>query len=79
MTTPDLFLTIFAAVASGNLLFAVIIWGFIQYSRMERDGTAGTRGSFGPLMCIVLPLIFLSLLTMVALDKVPAWLDYIAQ
>ena len=74
VTASDLFMTIFAAVACGNLLFAIIIWGFVQYSRSERDGEAGTKRAAAPLLSIIIPLVFLALLTAELLGKTPSWL-----
>lgn len=79
VTTSDLFMTIFAAVACGNLLFAIIIWGFLQYSRSERDGAAGTKRATAPLLSIVIPLVFLAILTAGLLGKTPSWLAFALQ
>lgn len=73
------FFTVFAAVFSANLLLIVFVWGAYNYSRHERDGTAGSRASNAPLLAIVVPLLINALCVMIALDGVPTWLDTILQ
>jgi hypothetical protein len=78
MSTSDLFTAVFAAVLCANILTAMLVYGMIAYSRLERDGRAGEvkRTIY---ICIFMPLVFCLGFTMIALDKVPAWLDRISQ
>lgn len=78
MTTSDVFAAVFAAVLGANILAGMFFWGMISYSRMEREGRAG-EAKRSIYIAIFMPLIFCLGFTIVALDKVPAWLDYIAQ
>lgn len=73
------FFVVFSAVLSAGLLLIVFVWGAYSYSRHERDGTAGSRESNSPLLAILMPLIVLAMTLMVALDKVPDWLNYVLQ
>lgn len=73
------FWTVFAGVISANLLTVMFVWGMIAYTRHEHGGTAGTPGSNLPLGAILMPMLFCVGGLMIALDSVPAWLDFILQ
>lgn len=73
------FWTAFAAVLAANLLTVCFVWGLVAYSRHERDGTAGQRGTNRYAVAAVVPLAILAGSMMIAFDRVPAWLDYALQ
>lgn len=79
MSDPNLFWTVFSAVLAAIILGGTFFWGMAAYSRHERNGTEHTRKANGPFLAVIAPLCVLALTSMVALDKVPAWLDYILQ
>ncbi len=71
----DLFWPVFAGVICGNLLTVSFVWGLVQYSKHEREGTAGQKGTGVYVVGLVMPLVFAAAGLMIATDKVPAWLN----
>lgn len=69
------FWTVFAAVMSANLMTACVIYGLIEYSRHERQGTAGQRSSHAAALSIIVPMLFLALIFLDLFDKMPSWLE----
>lgn len=74
MTPTDLFFSVFAAVMCAGLLLVTFVWGMVTYSRYERDGIAGRKGTGGAALAILMPLLVTAIALMIASDKVPAWL-----
>lgn len=74
----EIFWPVFAAIMFGNILTAMLIYGVVAYSRLEREGRPGEAKST-IYICIFMPLIFGLSATMIALDKVPVWLDVALQ
>ena len=52
------FFTVFAAVLSAGLLIVWFVWGMVEYSHHERDGTENTRRANGAFVALILPLLF---------------------
>lgn len=77
MTAMD-FWTAFAAVLAANLLTVMFVWALYSYSKLERDGLASEARST-IYIGMALPMFFLIGGLMIALDSVPAWLNFIAQ
>lgn len=54
------FWTVFAAFLAANLLTISFVWGLREYSRHEREGSAGGRDSHTPAIAVLLPALFLA-------------------
>jgi hypothetical protein len=65
------FWTVFAGVISANLLTVMFVWAGWHVSHRERnlEGPGFYIGAF------LMPMVFCAASLMIALDKVPAWLD----
>lgn len=73
------FFTVFGAVLAANLLTILFVIGAYTYSRHEREGTAGQRGTNRYAIAMLAPLAVLALVMMVVFDAVPEWLEFISQ
>lgn len=74
MTSTDLFFSVFAAVMCAGLLLTWFIWGAVAYSRFERDGVAGRKGTGHAALAFIVPILFTLLAFMIATDSTPDWL-----
>jgi hypothetical protein len=65
------FETVFAAVLTANLLTVMFVWAGYHVSKREhnKEGPGFYIGAF------LMPMVFCAGSLMIALDKVPAWLD----
>lgn len=59
MSDPNLFWTIFGAVLGALLLAGTFFWGSVTYTRLEREERQWSRQGDGPLIAIIMPLLFL--------------------